>query len=270
MAPLLLGLRSSRVPYLNLELSICSSSFFCCCCFPTAAGSPLINLFLVTVSFSDSNISLLISSISLSSWSMGWLLPCKFSRLHSFFTTLQLNLLDVLVLHYHPFLQGLQFFTQINKIHVFFFLFCIARSSVAVISCSVSWLKILIPSSECSSYYSWEDSDVFSFFSFMTVTHWFSLCCFICNTCVWPQLGYVAGIYRFPNDHDASLILLISMFLVDYELTSEFLKLSDSLTSSVPTWKLEISLLPSWKSMRSLTDLFSFPTWKFGSSSLPS
>jgi hypothetical protein len=68
-------LKSTWIPNSSLELSICSTACCCCCCiFPASmAGFLCFSFSLLTVSCADLNINLLISSITSSSCSTGWL-----------------------------------------------------------------------------------------------------------------------------------------------------------------------------------------------------
>jgi hypothetical protein len=89
MAPSAMLLRSSRVPYLKLELSI--APFPCCFFFPTTPAGPLLfHPSLMTASCDTSSINLFIFSISLSSWSTGWFSSC--SMLCCIFSSLISNL----------------------------------------------------------------------------------------------------------------------------------------------------------------------------------
>jgi len=124
MAPSAMLLISFRVPYFLLELFMCSFSlqllFPCCSC--RVSFVPYFFDECLLCFFQHQSLYLLYLFVQLVHLMV---FPLQYARFPFLSINFQLDLLDKMLLHFYPSLQGLHLFTQINKIHaICFFLLC--------------------------------------------------------------------------------------------------------------------------------------------------
>jgi hypothetical protein len=120
----------------------------------------------------------------------------------------QLILLDVHAFHYHSSLQSFQFFTQISKIHVAYFLFFYRLQF-----CSHLLFNFLAENFEpflrMFFFFCWGKLQYLLLLLFVDSSWWLSFCCCTCNTCSGLNLVVWKEYLNSPNDQNTPMILLL-------------------------------------------------------------